>query len=165
MNISGGLLWGLDHNMIRGQVEALFSDHVEAYIPSTTTCPTCGYSDFTRSGLDPTCPTCDGTGKVITWRTASLTCRAVWIDAAKLHPHQGLVAGEIGDVQIQGKLRDRHIYLLVKDTELAYLVYDGKRVRPESVTVNGVEGATSLDVRCFLVAEGQPGAGAEPEQA
>lgn len=158
MPINGPGLIPRMNGKLRDQIEALFPNQITLYLPtSVEDCPVCGWDDFARSGFNPGCPTCHGIGKVFEWATATVSCRAVWVDPAKLHIHQGIVAGDIGDAQIQARLRDEYLFKMVLVTEWAYIAFDGKRLKPKSIALNKVEQPTSLDVRCYVVPDAIPG--------
>ena len=126
------------------------SQRVIILIPSKADCPDCGFDEFTQSGKDVACTTCDGTGKVTTWHTSHSSARVMWIDPAA--PVWGRMAsGPVGDVWLSVPLEYESLYDKVKDTDDAYILVGGKTVKPMSIDANRVEGKSSLDVRCEVV--------------
>lgn len=123
------------------------TQRVIIYVPSKTNCPDCGWDEFTQSGKDVACTTCNGTGKVTTWYKSHSSARVMWIDPAA--PVWGAMAsGPVGDVWLSVPLEYESLYDKVKDTDDAYILVDGKTVKPISIDPNRVEGKSSLDVRC-----------------
>ena len=126
------------------------SQRVIILIPSKTDCPDCGFDEFTQSGKDVACTTCNGTGKVTTWYSSHSSARVMWIDPAA--PVWGRMAsGPVGDVWLSVPLEYESLYDKVKDTDDAYILVDGKTVKPISIDANRVEGKSSLDVRCEVI--------------
>lgn len=135
---------------VRRDVESLQTQQVVIYIPSQTDCPVCGWDEFARSGLDVSCSTCEGTGKVTSWRNSRASARVMWIDPAA--PVWGVVAsGDVGDVWLSVSTSFKNMFDTVEETEGAYILVDGETVKPISVTYNRVQGTTSVDVRCKIV--------------
>ena len=134
----------------RRDVEDTYNKQVVIFIPSQTDCPVCGWDEFTQSGKDVACTTCNGTGKVTNWRKSRVSARVMWIDTAA--PRWGVVAtGEIGDVWLSVMPVFKEMFETVEETDGAYILVDGKTVKPQSVAYNEVEGRTSVDVRCKLI--------------
>ena len=135
---------------IRKDIEGLMPHTVSLHWPSKTDCPDCGFDEFTQSGEDVACTTCNGTGKVTTWYPSHAKCRIKWIDLAQ--PMWGQMAsGPVGDVWLQMPYRFKSLAEKIKDTDGAYITVDSKTVKPISVDVNRVEGITTTDVRCEVV--------------
>ena len=135
---------------VRKDVEGLMFNTVSLHYPSRTNCLDCGFDEFTQSGEDVACTTCNGTGKVTTWYVSHAKCRIKWIDPAQ--PMWGTMAsGPVGDVWLQMPYRFKSLAEKIKDTDGAYITVDDKTVKPISVDVNRVEGKTTVDARCEVV--------------
>ena len=134
----------------RRDVESTFTKQVAVCIPSQTDCPVCGWDEFTQSGKDVACTTCNGTGKVTNWRKSRVSARVMWVDEAA--PRFGIVtSGDIGDVWLSVATVFKDLLETVEETDGAYILVDGKTVKPTSVTYAQVEGDTSVDVRCKII--------------
>lgn len=142
----------ISHIYVRREVQDFQrqrSQRVSIHIPSRTNCPDCGFDEFTQSGKDVACTTCNGTGKVTTWYVSHSSARVMWIDPAA--PVWGTMAsGPVGDVWLSVPLEYEDMYDKVKDTDGAYILIDGRTVKPVSIDANVVEGKSSLDVRCEI---------------
>lgn len=143
----------ISHIHVRREVQDFMrqrTQRVSIHIPSKTDCPDCGFDEFTQSGKDVACTTCDGTGKVTTWYISHSSPRVMWIDPAA--PVWGRMAsGPVGDVWLSVPLEYESLYDRVKDTDDAYILVAGKTVKPMSIDANRVEGKSSLDVRCEVI--------------
>lgn len=134
----------------RRDVESTFNRQVVVCIPSQTDCPVCGWDEFTQSGKDVACTTCNGTGRVTTWRKSRASARVMWVDEAA--PRFGLVtSGDIGDVWLSVATVHKKLFEEVEETDHAYILVDDETVRPISIMYNRVEGDTSVDVRCKII--------------
>lgn len=135
---------------VRRDVASTFNRQVTVCIPAQTECPDCGWDEFTQSGKDVACTTCDGEGKVTTWQKSRVSVRVMWVDEAA--PRFGLVtSGDIGDVWLSAMTVFKSLFEEVEETDHAYILVDNKTVKPISVGYNRVEGQTSVDVRCKIV--------------
>lgn len=135
---------------VRLEIERLRTGQVTAHIPSRSDCPDCGYDPFTDAGLDISCATCGGTGKVTTWQVSHVGVRVMWPE--QVSPIWGTMAtGPIGDVWLQTAYRFKALMEKVKDTDGAYILVDDETVKPISFRPNRVQGISSLDVRCEVV--------------
>lgn len=143
----------ISHTHVRREVQNFMrqrTQRVSIHIPSKTDCPDCGFDEFTQSGKDVACTTCKGAGKVTTWHKSHSSARVMWIDPAA--PRWGTMAsGPVGDAWLSVPLEYESLYNKVKDTDDAYILVDGKKVKPISIDANRVEGKSSLDVRCEVV--------------
>jgi hypothetical protein len=134
----------------RRDVESTFNRQVVVCIPSQTDCPVCGWDEFTQSGKDVACTTCNGTGKVTTWQKSRVSVRVMWVDEAA--PRFGLVtSGDIGDVWLSAATVFKDMFEKVEETDNAYILVDNQTVKPISVGYNEVQGRTSVDVRCKII--------------
>lgn len=125
------------------------TQRVSIHVPSRSNCPDCGFDEFTQSGLDVACTTCEGTGKVTTWYVSHSSARVMWIDPAA--PVWGAMAsGPVGDVWLSVLLEYKDMYDRAK-TDGAYILVSGQTVKPISIADNIVEGKSSLDVRCQII--------------
>lgn len=128
------------------------TQRVSLHIPSKTNCtePGCGWDEFTQSGKDVACLACNGTGKVTTWYVSHSSARVMWIDPAA--PVWGTMAsGPVGDVWLSVPLEYESMFDTVKDTGGAYILLDGRTVKPIKSDPNRVEGKSSQDVRCEVI--------------
>ena len=154
--MSGGNLTPFERHKARHGVESAFWRRVTGHIPSTTECTAtgCGFDVLSRSGKNVSCTECGGTGQITSWATAYFTCRVSWNYPAATSIWKGVVSGELGDVIIQTRIANKELMESFMEIDGAYIDIDDHRVKPRSVTLNQVEGFTSLDVRCDLVKGG-----------
>lgn len=156
-----GILSNVTRLSQRADIERFIKlTRIEIHVPSYAECATCGFDAITASGLDPSCGTCNGRGRIAVDQRGTIRGRVSWIDLQKYNMYQGMPTGEIGDCSMQIDLRHRALMDQVERTEGAYLVIDGKTVKPFAVVPNRVEAPTSLDVRCkithrFATTEGE----------
>jgi len=143
---------------MRHDLEGFLWRHVMAYIPHTSKCGAtgCGYDSFTASAINPACLECNGRGLVYNWHQVSLHVRPNWIDPAHNNVFAGVITADIGDAQFQAKIRDKALWEKIRDTEHAYVLMDGKKLHPESIADNSVEGLTTIDIRCHIISEAKP---------
>jgi ribosomal protein L37AE/L43A len=142
---------GLGRRGIQKQSEDLFCDRVEIFIPSYTDCTVCGFDAVTRSAKDISCTTCNGTGRTETWATATIRARASWTDVGRPRFGGAVTTEDIGDAWITVRLAHKTLMEDVRDSENAYVLLDGRRLRVTSVDVNRVEGRTTCVARCEIV--------------
>jgi hypothetical protein len=154
-NLDRGLLTKYQRGVTQDDVRSKFSQRCVCYLPATTLCTAsgCGFDNFTYSGKNPACTVCNGTGKVTTWNTARVTVRVAWVDPARITFVRGVPTGEIGDVVLQAYNHDADLFETVQDTDGAYVLVDGKHVKPFAITVQRVESLTSIMVACNVVNE------------
>jgi len=60
------------------RIRKLYGRPVTVITATETNCPTCGYNEVTKSGFDPFCPVCGGTGKVKVTTSTDVYCRVFW---------------------------------------------------------------------------------------
>lgn len=99
----------------------------------------CGFDSFTQSAKKIDCPTCKGTGKIITWKKQALRARVVWANAGLryLFPVPGV---EIGDCVLTVTKHDIHIVEETMQNERSYIVVDELKVKPTNITPNVLPG-------------------------
>jgi len=118
---------------------------LEAHVIVRTDCTTC-------AGNDISCTTCGGDGTTTADVTSYFRGRVLWRELGQLRFVSGgvLAGGETGDVQIVTDPKYKALMLRIKDN-LGYIVVDGEKVKPDSVSLRRIERGTTLDVRCNIV--------------
>lgn len=108
------------------------------YPRSEDDCPDCGFDELTQSALDPACPTCEGTGKVLSWVTIVAFGRLQYYDFVTLSV-TGIAPGiEIGDVVCYISTSVKDAVLALRASPYGYAYIDGDTFRPFSVQPTGV---------------------------
>lgn len=155
--LSGGMLKGLGPS-IKNTISNILGRPITVMIPTVSECTAtgCGYNELTQSALNPSCTVCDGRGQIFTWHSGSVIVRSTWGDPARINVRNGIASGEVGDAQIQAHFRDMPLFERVMKTDHAYVLIDGKRLKPYSITFNSVESYTTVDVRCNLITSAVP---------
>ena len=125
---------------------------VALHIPVFTECSAagCGYSEATDSAKNPDCPTCRGRGQTRVDSIAMLLCRVAWLDHKQQGVFMSMPTGETADVEVQTELSNEALFNTVLRTRGAYVLVDGCALTVKSITLNRVEGLTSLDVRLAM---------------
>ncbi|MFA5937411.1 MAG: hypothetical protein WC822_06075 [Candidatus Paceibacterota bacterium] len=116
-------------------------------------CPTCGVDVTTGGGKNINCPDCGGKGYITDWLRSSVKCRKVSMEPGEFNVFAGgVVTGPMmGNYLLQGEVADLRIMQTIRDTEGAYILVDGERLKPTSVSMNGITGDVILEVRTKLV--------------
>lgn len=129
--------------------------NITAVVPVLTNCSAvgCGYDSLTGSAINPICATCNGTGKTKHLDYAYFKARINWNNHADFKLFNGQTSGEIADVLLQISALDLGLLEKVKRSDMAYLLFDGKKIRPSAITINRVHGMTSYIVDCNIVQE------------
>lgn len=137
----------------------LGTPRVYAYLPTEAECtyPGCGWDAFSQSGKLTGCPQCQGRGKLFHWEVSTLRARVVWGNA-NLNYMQPAPGTEIGDVYLGITLADGELMDALIATQRAYLMVDGKRVRPNNTAPNIVPGiGEGILVTCNLYTDAADG--------
>jgi len=67
------MIRGLGRRRIQRQIEDLnTNDRVVLWVPAYSDCPACGYDEKSRAGKDISCSTCNGSGRTVSWYTATI---------------------------------------------------------------------------------------------
>lgn len=110
---------------------------VVAKYPTKTNCPAadCGWDEFTHSSKKADCTVCKGVGKLITWQTYYIRARVSWtamLQFSFMVPTPGV---ELGDVILTIDQMNKGLLDTVYGDPEAYLIVDGKNVRPKTIQV------------------------------
>ncbi len=108
---------------------------VAARYPTETDCTAtgCGFDDFTGSARKLDCLVCEGTGKITTWQTWQFRARVNWPGMTQFSFFAPTPGVELGDVVLTIAANDKDLMEKVQSTERAYLIVDGKNVRPSQI--------------------------------
>jgi hypothetical protein len=153
--LGSGMISSFDRYSNKVDLGQKLTRTLSVHVPHVVNCTAvgCGFNTFTQSAVNAACTVCNGTGQVTTWHMGYVRARVSWVDPARVDIYKGIASGEVGDVQIQGFQRDLALYTTIKDTVGAYILVDGQKVKPNTITQNYVESPTTLDVRCKLITE------------
>lgn len=138
---------------MKGSIEAILpTTRIELHIPQYVACPAdgCGYDDVLGMAIDQNCLICQGKGRIRNEAVGALMVRVAWLDHQQHGVYMNMPTGETADVELQAHLEDLYLFERVRSTEGAYILVDGKRLTIKSLTLNRVQGLTSLDVRCAM---------------
>lgn len=144
------MLWSSrDRAVVRTAMEdarASYEEHAVyfRYLLSWTDCALCGYDPFTRSALDPDCPTCGGVGRVKTYATHRVYCRVT-------HPSlSDFVLGMAGGVSVGDAILfiDQRDKLLADKVRLdGYITIDNERYAISAIDPTGVGGSQEWAIK------------------
>jgi len=95
---------------------------------SGTDCPTCGYSDLTRSSVRLDCPTCHGLGKTLTYTQQICLVRPNYKNLEWEQLDSGMV--QIATVVMNVAKGDINAFKKARDTKESYLILDGYALKP-----------------------------------
>lgn len=141
---------------VKKQIEDLDrADRITAHIPRYEDCTAsgCGFDQKTRTARNVACPVCSGKGRTETWLHGYFSVRVAWTDVGRPRFGGTVTTEELGDCTVTSRLQNKSLLETVRDSENAYLLVDGRRLRVMSVDIARVEGATSVVARCEIVRE------------
>jgi hypothetical protein len=93
------------------------------------------------SGDDPTCLTCEGTGKTVSWLIREIPSRIKVFDFVQLQGAGPIPPGvELGDVALYVRKNDRETFENLEGQRYSYvkIAGDGNAYQPFSITADGV---------------------------
>lgn len=113
-----------------------------------TDCPTCGFDPFTMSAKDPSCTTCNGTGRTETQYTSYVPGYVVWKDEVQIFLQRGVVAtGEMGDCLFNTTLPFEGLMRKIMEAERGYIDLGDQRIKPVSVMRSRI-GTEDIKIAC-----------------
>jgi hypothetical protein len=132
-------------------------DRVVVHYATETNCTAtgCGFDEFSQSGIKADCLTCEGVGKIITWKKQNLRARVYWANA-KLNYFAPTPGVEIGDCVLTVTKHDLPVIQEAMQNERSYIEVDDFKVKPTKVSSNvlpGIEGG--YFVNCNLATPGR----------
>jgi len=149
------MIRGLGRRRIQRQIEDLnTNDRVVLWVPAYSDCPTCGYDEKSRAGKDISCSTCNGSGRTVSWYTATIVGRVAWTDVGRARFGNVVGTDELGDATFETRLVHKELLEDMRDSEDAYIEIDTRRLRVMSVDFNRVEGKTTVVIRCEMIRNG-----------
>ena len=118
---------------------------IDTFIISYTTCPTCGFDEFTQSGKNPDCPTCNGTGKIEIKTKRIIYGRISWPNLTDVII--GIVGTiDSGDAILYTAMTNRTHFNNLKTS--GYIIIGSERCGIKSISTAGLGEADELAVLC-----------------
>lgn len=118
-------------------------------LATETSCTSCGFDEMSNSGLDPTCATCEGLGKVVTFTKLEVRARIKVFDFVQLQGAGAAPPGvELGDMALYVPVTSQSNFdtLMSEERSYAKIEGDSNAYRPFSVSADGVGGVDEIRV-------------------